>query len=208
MRSTVSSTIKAIIFDFGGVLLRTYDHSYRTRWDDKLGLAHGQFEDYIFNGPVGRMAQLGQATWDEVWQEVAQHFNLSPTEIKQAKDDFFKGDRFDEGLADYIRRLKERYTIGLLSNTWLTDGFALLSRYSLVDAFDVAVTSAELGVMKPDPRIYRAALERAQAQPEQAIFIDDSAPNIVAARDLGMHTVHFVDPVEARMQLATLTGVT
>lgn len=207
MRSTVSPMIKAIIFDFGGVLLRTYDHAYRTRWDDKLGLAHGQFEDYIFNGPVGQVAQLGQATWDEVWREAAQHFNLSPAETKQAKDDFFKGDRFDEELADYIRRLKERYTIGLLSNTWQIDGFAVLGWYNLADAFDVAVTSAELGVMKPDPRIYQAALQRVQAQPEQAVFIDDSAPNIVAARNLGIHTVHFVDPVEARRQLATLTGV-
>ena len=37
-------TLETIIFDFGGVLLRTHDHAWRTKWDDRLGLKHGSFE--------------------------------------------------------------------------------------------------------------------------------------------------------------------
>lgn len=203
----MTATLKAIIFDFGGVLLRTYDHSFRTAWDDKLGLDHGQFEDYIFNGPVGKAAQLGQATWQEVWYEAAEYFGLTSTEMAQARQDFFKGDAFDQNLADYIRRLKDHYTIGLLSNTWHSDGRQILARFKLSDAFHAYVTSAEIGVMKPDPRIYQVALARTSAQPQEALFIDDSRPNILAARDLGMQTVHFVDPLAAKAELVAITGV-
>ena len=199
--------LKAIIFDFGGVLLRTHDRTYRTRWDDQLGLSHGQFEDYIFNGPVGTMAQLGQATWQDVWRDAAEYFGLTAAEMKQAQADFFKGDVFDQDLAQHIRRLGRRYTLGLLSNTWLADGRQLLARYDLADAFDIFVTSAEVGVMKPDPKIYQIALSRAGTHPAETLFIDDFEDNIEAARALGMQTIHFVSPTDARVALTALTGV-
>ena len=200
-------TLKAIIFDFGGVLLRTHTRSYRTAWDDKLGLAHGQFEDYIFNGSVGSLAQLGQATWSDIWPQAAEYFGLTSAEIQQAQADFFKGDSLDQDLADYIRRLKTHYTIGLLSNTWYPSGEALLRSYNLTDAFDVWVTSAEIGVMKPDYQIYQVALERTASQPQETIFVDDFAHNIEAAQALGLQTVHYRDPIAARQALIALTGV-
>ena len=204
---TKTTTIKAIIFDFGGVLLRTQTRTYRTAWDDKLGLDHGQFEAYIFNGPLGTAAQLGQATWAEVWSQAAEYFGLTTVEIQQAQEDFFKGDTFDEALADYVRRLKAHFTIGLLSNTWYTDGAQLLSAYHLTDAFDVWVTSAEVGVMKPEPQIYQIALERTGTQPGETIFVDDFAHNIQAAQALGMQAIHYTDPIAGQRELVALTGV-
>ena len=202
------TTIKAIIFDFGGVLLRTQTRHYRTAWDDKLGLEPGQFEDHIFNGPVGTAAQLGRATWDDVWNQAGEYFGLTSAEVQRARADFFKGDAFDETLADYIRRLKgQQYTTGLLSNTWYTDGAQLLSAYHLTDAFDVWVTSAEVGVMKPDAQIFQIALERTNTRPEETVFVDDFAHNIQAAQALRIQTVHYTDPVAGQQELVALTGV-
>lgn len=199
--------LKTVIFDFGNVILRTQDYSIRTKWDDKLGVAHGTLEDYIFNGPIGSLAQKGQASWENVWPDAAAHFKLSTAEMSEIKETFFKTDTIDSDLVDYIRRLKTHYCLGLLSNTWYVDGQVMLSKFGLADDFDFSVTSAEVGVMKPDAHIYQVALERAKAEPAQAVFVDDAKQNIVGARNLGMHTVHYVDPKAARLQLVQLTGV-
>jgi HAD superfamily hydrolase (TIGR01509 family) len=61
--------------------------------------------------------------------------------------------------------------------------------------------------MKPDARIYQIALERSSAQPAEAIFVDDFEHNIVAAQALGITTVHYQDPAQARQALITLSGV-
>ncbi len=63
------------------------------------------------------------------------------------------------------------------------------------------VISAETAIMKPDPRIYAQACERFGLEPEQAIFIDDSAKNIEGARALGFHVHHFTDPAQLRPAL-------
>ncbi len=203
----MKTTFKTIIFDFGGVLLRTEDRSAREKWEARLNLSPGQLEAYVFDGPVGRQAQVGQATWEQVWQDTARHFRLSATEATRAQQDFFKGDVIDRDLVNYIRRLKQGYTIGLLSNSWYPDGHTLLLQYGIADAFDFSVTSAETGIIKPRPAIYRAALQKAGADPAQAIFVDDVEENVFAARQLGMEAVYFVDPQAARARLAALTGL-
>ena len=57
--------------------------------------------------------------------------------------------------------------------------------------FDVVVVSCEVGCAKPDPEIYRLTLSQLHAAPEHAVFVDDRAENIDAARQLGLRTVHF-----------------
>jgi len=200
--------LKTILFDFGGVLLRTHDAAPRRRWEEKLGLSPGELEAYIFNGPLGREAQLGRATWQAVWEDAARKFGMSAEEMARAQRDFFSGDVLDRDLVAYVRRLKERYTIGLLSNTWHPDGRTLLLQFGIADAFHFTVTSAEVGVMKPDPRIFQIALQRANARPPEALFVDDLEENVLAARELGMQAVYFVEPEAARARLAELTGVT
>ena len=62
--------------------------------------------------------------------------------------------------------------------------------------------SAEVGMMKPDPEIFKLACEQFDLRPEDIFFIDDSAANIASATKLGFHTHHFVDPAALRPALA------
>ncbi len=202
-----SLAISTILFDFGGVLLRTEDQTPRRRWEKRLGLNSGALEAYIFRSLRGQQAQLGSTPWETVWQSAATHFHISATDVQQMQQDFFAGDVLDHSLVAYIRRLKPYFTIGLLSNTWHRDGRALLLQYGIADAFHFSVTSAELGIKKPDPRIFKVALERAHASPAQAIFVDDMAENVEAARALGMNSVHFTDSNGTYRQLVRLTGI-
>ena len=196
--------IKGVIFDVGGVLLRTHDQSGRRKWETRLGLKPGELAYLVFDSELGRQAQLGQATLEEAWAWVGTYLGLSREQLASLKRDFWSGDWLDQELCDYIRGLRPRYRTGMLSNNWASDGRAMAQELGIADCFDVFVTSAEIGVMKPDPRIYQVALDRLRISPPEGIFVDDFVENVEAARRLGMRAVHFSDSTQARDQLNEL----
>ncbi len=196
--------IKSIIFDVGGVLVRTHDQSGRRKWEARLGLKPGGAAQLVFDSDLGRKAQLGQVSLQEVWTWVGAHLGLSPDELTAFRRDFWAGDQVDHELADYVRRLHARYRTGILSNSWARNGRAMAEKFGFADCFDVFVTSAEVGVMKPDPRIYHVTLRRLEVLPSEAVFVDDFIENVRAARRLGIQAVHFTDPALARRQLQEL----
>jgi epoxide hydrolase-like predicted phosphatase len=89
----------------------------------------------------------------------------------------------------------------LLSNAWSEARKETEERFHLLDVFDVQVYSAEVHLAKPDPRIYKLALERLGVQPQEAIFVDDSPENIEAAKALGIHGVRFEDSQQAHQDV-------
>jgi epoxide hydrolase-like predicted phosphatase len=201
--------LKAIIFDVGGVLIRTHNWAGREKWAARLGMDARDFEDFVFSGESGRKAQLGQISSVEHWAWLADHFGLDQTGIAELRRDFFSGDRLDESLVAYIRRLRRAgYRTGLLSNAGNEARHLLSGDYPIIDDFDGVVISAEVGVMKPDPKIYRLAAENVGVDVTEALFVDDVMENVEGARAVGMQAVHFTDPELARQQLSELTGVT
>ena len=71
-----------------------------------------------------------------------------------------------------------------------------------LDAFDVRVFSCDLGIVKPDARIYRSLLDRLQLAPADVLFIDDVPANIEAARTAGLHGIVFASADQLRADLA------
>jgi epoxide hydrolase-like predicted phosphatase len=198
--------IKSVIFDVGGVLVRTHDQSGRRKWEACLGLKPGSLAQLVFNSEPGCKAQLGQASSQEVWAWVGTHLGLNRDELATLKHDFWAGDQVDHDLCDYIRRLRTRYYTGMLSNSWARDSRAMAKKFGFADCFDVFVTSAEVGVMKPDARIYQIAMQRLGVSPSESVFVDDFSENIEAARRLGMYVIQFAAPAQAREQLEELLG--
>jgi epoxide hydrolase-like predicted phosphatase len=198
--------IKSVIFDVGGVLVRTHDQSGRRKWEACLGLKPGSLAQLVFNSEPGCKAQLGQASSQEVWAWVGTHLGLNRDELATLKHDFWAGDQVDHDLCDYVRRLRTRYHTGMLSNSWARDSRAMAKKFGFADCFDVFVTSAEVGVMKPDARIYQIAMQRLGVSPSESVFVDDFSENIEAARRLGMYVIQFAAPAQAREQLEELLG--
>ena len=75
------------------------------------------------------------------------------------------------------------------------------------NAFDAVISSAAVGVRKPDARIFQAALDALLVQPGEALFVDDFEHNITAASELGLQTVHFRGAQQAAGQLHAMLGV-
>lgn len=200
----MTDNIQAIFWDLGGVIVRTEDRSKRESWEKRFDMQPRELDRLIFAGEMGRRAALGQASADEVWDWTRDQLALDVEEGRQLQEDFWQGDDVDLSLVGYIRGLKSTYQTGLISNAWLELRELIEDHWQIDDAFDDLVISAEVGLAKPDPRIYELALERLHVPADRAVFVDDFEANAAAAAALGMHAIRFKDPVQARAELDRL----
>jgi epoxide hydrolase-like predicted phosphatase len=183
--------IKAVIFDLGGVLVRTEYPQARRDLARKLGQELETLDRLIWGGDNWELAQIGAITYQEYWKRVAAGLGLStPEELSDFRREYFSGDRVDQDLVRLIKTLRKHYKIGLLSNApdrldvWLEED------WGIKDLFDAVVYSAKVGTAKPDPAIFRLILERLDLSPPETLFIDDYPRNVSAALELGMNAIH------------------
>ena len=195
-------TIKVVIFDLGGVLVRTEFPQVRHRLEKQLGLEPRTLDRVIWGGEDWELAQTGDITYEEYWTRVGATLGFStPQEISDFRREYFSGDRVDQELVDLIRELRHRYRIGLLSNapdkldTWLEDN------WGIKQLFDAIVFSAQVGMVKPDPRMFHLILDQLGVLPEEALFIDDYPRNIDAALGLGMKAIRFTSTAALKDEL-------
>lgn len=200
--------ITTLIFDFGSVLLRMVDetprHQLAAHYDIPLETIYQQ----VFDSPTAAPASLGKLTIAQHWEAVFAALNIPPAERSAFTEQFWSADALDEALIAYIRTLRRRYKIGLLSNAWDDLRQALDERFGIVHDFDKLIISAEVGLAKPDPRIYHLALERLGAQPAETVFLDDVSVNVDAARAVGLHAIQYRDFAQAREELERLIDLT
>jgi len=189
--------VRAVLWDLGGVILRTMDWSLRTRWEGRLGLAHMQLTRLVFESDASRRATLGQASDDDVWNSVARELQLDPPTLDLLRREYFAHDRIDATLMDFIRGLRRRVRVGMITNAWPGIRRYLEDEFQIADAFDPLVISAEEGFAKPDPRIYQLALERTGVESSEAVFVDDFEANVAGARWVGMQAVQFTSTRQA-----------
>jgi glucose-1-phosphatase len=183
--------IKAVIFDMGGVLVRTVDPSPRAQWEENLGLAPGDAERIVLNSDMGRQAQVGAITTAALWDWVQGEFGMDAATLAAFRHDFWAGDVLDDELVELVRYLRINYQTALLSNFMDELQEVITLRHPMAHAFDLVVGSAYEKVMKPDARIYERTLARLNCQPAQAIFIDDAIHNIEGARHVGITAIHY-----------------
>jgi epoxide hydrolase-like predicted phosphatase len=187
---------RALVWDLGGVILRTEDLSFRERWERRFGLEPWGLEKLIFRSKMSKLASIGKASTEDIWNSVQEKLGLTNSELEQLRVDFFAGDRIDEELLAFIRRLKGQVKIGMITNAWPDIRPWMEEQAGIADAFDHIVISSEVGMVKPQKEIYWLSLSGLDVAAEEALFIDDFVENIEGAEAVGMHAIHFQDPVE------------
>jgi epoxide hydrolase-like predicted phosphatase len=201
--------IRAVIFDFGGVLVRTEDQSGRIKWERTLGLSQGELSHAVFDSDAALKASLGVLPEQAIWEHVAELYQLSPLEVAELRTDFWSGDRLDTELVNFLRSLRPRYKTAILSNAWSGARITFREKYDLETAVDLIVISAEEGLAKPAPEIFVLVARRLAVPPKDAIFVDDFSVNIRAAQAAGFSAVHFrntnqtIDEIMALIQATT-----
>jgi glucose-1-phosphatase len=199
-------TITAVIFDLGGVLVRTEDRGPREGLASRLNMTYAELNDLVFDSESAQMATRGLMTTEEHWGSIRSTLGLSQSEFSIVPTDFWGGDVVDTDLVNYIRSLRPEFKTALLSNAWDDLRQALKNNLKILDAFDETVISAEVGVAKPDPRIFQITLERLGAAAQETIFVDDFVENVVAAQQLGFHVIHFRNPDQTRAEIDKALG--
>jgi epoxide hydrolase-like predicted phosphatase len=193
--------IRAVIWDIGGVLVRTEDHEPRRRQAERLGLTREELVHLVFDSEMGQKAQLGAVNARELLEYVCREVRLPSEDAASFEQEFFSGDRLDVDLVDTIRSLQKHYRTGIISNAWDDVREMILDRWKIADAFDQIILSAEVKICKPDPRIYQIALQRLEIAPDEAVFIDDFSRNIDGARAVGMHAIRFLSAEQIQVDL-------
>jgi putative hydrolase of the HAD superfamily len=150
--------------------------------------------------------------WLDVNRRLFHPDQLSPEQLREFVTDLYtsygKGDtwRVAPGLADLLACCRELdIAVGLLSN-WDRRLRGLLEDLGLADAFDAVIISAEVGLEKPDPRIFEHALQELDRSAGRAVHVGDTwEDDIVGARKAGMKAI-WIAPETATMP-ATMDGV-
>ncbi|MEV0620770.1 HAD-IA family hydrolase [Nonomuraea sp. NPDC050404] len=176
----------AVLTDFDGVL-RHFDHAAQAEIEARYGLP---LMKTAFDPEVIGPATLGRITEAE-WAESITVALGGDERARRAMAEFL-AIRFwvDEQVKELLARAQQQVPVVIVTNAMdtLEQHIDLLG---LTHFADDVVSSARVGVAKPDRRIYEIAAERAGVAPERCLFVDDRLPNVEAARTLGMTGVHY-----------------
>lgn len=196
-------TIRAVLFDLGGVIVRTEYQAPRQHLAERFGMDYEDIDKIVFGSGTAVRASIGEITEQEHWRNVMKTLKLPVSEYERIRDEFFAGDVIDHEILNFLRSIKPKYKTGLISNAWsgLRD---YIVREKFDDAFHQMVISAEVGVAKPDARIFHIALEQLQVKAKEAVFVDDVLENIEACQQVGMQGIHFKDSPSAIKQLKSM----
>ncbi len=196
--------IKAVIWDMGGVILRSMDWKPRAQLASDYHLTLDEIHQLVFNSESAQLATIGKMDIDTHWKMTGETLHIEGEELLSFRERFFEGDQIDQELIDFIRGLKTKWTTALLSNAWSDARDNLTTKKPCIDAFDISVFSCEVGMAKPDFAIYTHILQLCKVKPGEAIFVDDAVENITAANQLGIHGVRFLDSQQAKRDVEKL----
>ena len=199
--------IRAVFFDFGGVIMRTEFQAPRQHLAERFRMEYDDIDKAVFGSESARRASQGEMSEEAHWLDVLKRLRHPASELESFKDEFFGGDIIDRALVEYIRSLRGmKVHTGLISNAW--SGLReFMTREKIIDIFDTVVISAEVGQVKPSAKIYEVALDQAKVRAGEVVFVDDMPVNIEGCEKVGMQGILFKDSHETITKLNQLLKI-
>jgi epoxide hydrolase-like predicted phosphatase len=190
-------TIRAVVFDIGGVLEITPPTGWVEQWEARLHLNPGELDARLMD--VWRAGTLGTISEQEVEMRIGQIMGLDQQQVAALMADLWEEylGELNVELVAYFASLRPRYRTALLSNSFAGARDKEQERYHFADLCDLLIYSHEEGIAKPDRRIFELICERLGLQPAEIVFLDDVETSIAAAREFGMQAILFRETGEA-----------
>jgi epoxide hydrolase-like predicted phosphatase len=184
--------IKAVIFDLAGVVLFPIHGTFNSLLAERLDAPFEEVER-VLSDHTNDLWDTNDISDDEFYDHLLTELN-QPLDRKTIIRKFVVDDFYiDQEMLALIRVLRKTYTTALLTN-FPAHVHGFMQRSWIVDgAFDHLIVSADVKMIKPDPRIYQLTLDRVGCQAHEAVFIDDRKNNIEAAEALGIKGIHFIN---------------
>lgn len=193
-----------VIFDIGGVLIDWNPrHLYRPLFADEAAME--RFLTDICSPQWNEQQDAGRE-WDEAIALLCAQFPAQASLIHAYRERWEEmlGGPLDDTVA-VLDALRVRGVRLFALTNWSHDTFAIARQcYAFLDWFkDIVVSGAE-GMIKPDPAIFQLLLTRGGIDPARAVYIDDTARHVDAAKALGMRALLFRDAATLRRELSLL----
>lgn len=217
MNMSHAKTPRAILWDFGGVILSSPFEAFN-RYEAEAGLP----KDFIRglnarNGDTNAWAKMERSEvslegFVALFEEEArqQGYKLDGWRILQS----LSGDIRPQ-MVEALRRCKQTFRVACITNNMKNGEGPGMARGAekakavaeIMTLFEHVVESSRLGMRKPDPRIYQHACDLLGVKPEDCVYLDDLGINLKPARALGMRTIKVGDPEVAIDELQAMVGI-
>lgn len=197
------TTLETVIFDLGNVLL-PFDWSIPgKRMSERTGCSRQELQNYITKTPFLGQLELGQLTAQQFFEIVARdlRFTGNRAEFDEIWSNIFT---VDDAMVQLTQSLKGSYRRFILSNTLPQHIEFVFERYPVLQDFDGHILSYEVGLVKPDRRIYELTMQRFDIAAERAVFIDDLPANVESARTTGLKAIQHKSFKETCRELTKL----
>lgn len=196
-------SLRAVILDLGNVLAFHDNALLFRKLGERAGLTEAQVNARVLHHPLWDQANRGHVDREGIRRGVCEllGLDLPMPEFAALWSCHFT---INAPMIAHAEALASRTRLVLLSNTNALHMDDLRPRLPVLSRFHALVLSCETGLVKPEPAIYRLALERAGVEPNEAAFFDDMAPYAEAASALGVHGRVFRDAGEFPRQLREL----
>jgi epoxide hydrolase-like predicted phosphatase len=183
--------IRAMVFDVGGVLKYPPETDWNQKWNARLNLQPEELWTRL--RAVGCNGILGTCTAAEWFDALCQITGMDEAQTDEYMRDLWADylGTHNAELSAYFGGLRPRFQTAILSNSFLGAREKEQEAYGFEDLCDFIIYSHEVGLVKPDPRIFALTCERLNLAPFEVIFVDDLDPHIAAARGLGIHAIQF-----------------
>ena len=184
--------IKALIWDFAGVLLHTVEGDFNSLLSSRLGVPISEIER-VFSTQENNLWDLGEMEDEAFFAFVTDELHLPEekriTLARHFVDDFY----VQPALLDYIRDIRKKYTTVLLTNFPRHLHTYLKTDWFIEGAFDYLIASCDVKLIKPDPRMYQYTLDKIGCSNDEVVFIDDRPMNLEGAEKLGIRSLLYRD---------------
>lgn len=194
--------IKAVIFDVGGVLIE-WEEVFR-QFFSELGVSDQEWRKAFDADSL--LAQTGKMEFDEYIRGVMKRVNkirywreftkLLPAQLKRIEASF-----------DLLEEIKDKFKLAVLTNTEVGVSSKSNKVFDHKKYFEVFIDSSEVGLVKPDPRIYQLTLDKLKVKAAESLFIDDSMVNISGAEKVGIQVFYFKDPAKSVKKIRQRLGL-
>ncbi|MGB7554279.1 MAG: HAD family phosphatase [Candidatus Korobacteraceae bacterium] len=194
-----SSRWDAVIFDYGRVLSLTPSAAELQEFAALVGVTEPPF--FEIYSATRHDYDCGRADFRQHWQAFADAagVKLRPAQVERiAGMETVMWLRVNPQTLALVRDIRAHGVRTAILSNIPHDLLAEVRKFSWLDEFEVKIWSCELGIVKPDPAIYRACLEALHCEAPRALFLDDRANNVEAACELGMEAHIFESAEQAR----------
>lgn len=183
--------IKAILFDFDGVLTveKTGSISITKYLAEKTGVNIKQMTSCYRK--YNHELLYGSLTHEDMWDDFCDDIGKK-VDYQLLIESFWKTP-LDEEMFSLVRRLKQQYRIGMVTDNKCDRIHEILKYHQLEDVFDTVIVSAEYGIGKDSEQLFWKAVQALEVKPSQCIFVDNTARNLAAPEKMGMKTIFFDD---------------